>query len=96
MKINLSINFFVFFGQNQKEFDDCCMNGNPMFIVTRCREQNRKFQQCMNYWFNNEEFVKECTEIYLKRRTEYRTNGIKDVPKRKTNRNNSNENSNNQ
>lgn len=66
-----------------------------MLMVIRCREQNRKFQQCMNYWFNNEQFIKECTEIYLAKRTEYRTTGVKDHPKRKSSRNqNSNDNEN--
>lgn len=46
-------------------------------MVLECRKENDAFKNCMNEWFYNKEFVEECKEIYLKRRSEFRTTGIK-------------------
>lgn len=31
---------------------------------------------CMEKWFYNQDFINECTEQYLRERTEFRTTGI--------------------
>ena len=54
-----------------------------MFMVVHCREQNRRFQECMAQGFHNQDFVSECTEIYLKQRSDFRTTGIKQNPRAK-------------
>ncbi|OTF82159.1 COX assembly mitochondrial protein-like protein [Euroglyphus maynei] len=62
--------------EQKKAFDQCCLD-NAMAMVFRCREENRQYQQCLNFWFNDKQFVNECKEIYLKQRAEFRSTGIK-------------------
>jgi len=31
---------------------------------------------CMNKWYYDQDFIKECTELYLEERSEYRRTGI--------------------
>lgn len=57
-------------------FDQCCLD-NAMAMVFKCREENNRYQQCLNHWFNDKQFVNECKEIYLKQRAEFRSTGIK-------------------
>lgn len=42
----------------------------------KCRGENAKLQECLKYWFNNQEFRDYCTEQYLSERSEYRRTGI--------------------
>lgn len=60
-----------------------------MAMVFKCREENRRYQQCLNRWYNDEPFVNECKEIYLQQRAEFRLTGIK-----KRNKKNDDKNSN--
>ncbi|KAH9407755.1 Mitochondrial aspartate/glutamate carrier protein [Tyrophagus putrescentiae] len=64
----------------KQEFDQCCLD-NAVMMVFHCRDQNRRFQECMASWFHNKDFVDECTEIYLKQRAEFRQTGIKQNPR---------------
>lgn len=40
-------------------------------------------QECLQYWFKDQEFRDHCTEEYIKERSEYRRTGI---PPRKMDR----------
>ena len=53
-----------------------------MMMVVNCRDQNRRYQECMASWFHNKDFVAECTEIYLQQRAEFRRTGVKQNPRR--------------
>lgn len=57
-----------------------CVKANGLMMVVRCRKENDIMQECTRQWYTNEDFVKECTEIYLNERSEYRRTGI---PKKK-------------
>lgn len=62
--------------QEVKAFTECCSTAMLASPIT-CRKQNSLLKNCMIRWYQDEEFKKECTEIYLKRRSEYRSTGIK-------------------
>lgn len=57
------------------EFETCC-KANGLSMVVRCRPQNAAMQSCYEQWYRNDEFVKECTAIYLAERSEYRRTGV--------------------
>lgn len=42
----------------------------------RCKSQTNQLKECMARWFYDEQFIQECTQIYLDQRTEYRLTGI--------------------
>ncbi|EGI62732.1 COXM1 protein, partial [Acromyrmex insinuator] len=58
-----------------KEFHDCCLNSGLLHVV-KCRKENDKMKACMEKWFYNQDFIKECTEQYLMERSEFRKTGI--------------------
>lgn len=58
-----------------KEFETCC-KANGVAMVFNCRMQNDVLKTCLARWYTNDHFVKECTEIYLNQRSEYRTTGL--------------------
>lgn len=58
-----------------KAFETCC-KANSLMMVVRCRVENDALKTCLGRWYNDENFVKECTDIYLKERTEYRSSGL--------------------
>lgn len=57
-------------------FQDCCSQ-NSLLMVVYCRKENTAMKDCMQKWYTNEEFRKECEEEYLRERSEYRRTGIK-------------------
>lgn len=59
----------------KQDFDQCCLD-HAMMMVVNCRDQNRRYQECMASWFHNKDFVAECTEIYLQQRAEFRRTGV--------------------
>lgn len=65
-----------------KAFETCCKE-NSILMVAFCRKQNETLRTCLGNWYEDEAFKKECTEIYLKERSEFRRTGI---PVRKYNR----------
>ncbi|XP_052897949.1 COX assembly mitochondrial protein homolog [Anopheles moucheti] len=58
-----------------KAFEDCC-KGSGLFMVAKCQEQNDALKACSLEWYRNEQFKKECTEIYLVERSEFRRTGL--------------------
>lgn len=58
-----------------KEFEMCCKS-SKLAMVYKCREQNNLLKTCISSWYKNEQFINECTEIYLKERSEYRQTGL--------------------
>lgn len=58
-----------------KAFETCCKASNVMMVV-KCRTENDALKQCLERWYKDEGFIKECTDIYLKDRTEYRSSGM--------------------
>ena len=58
-----------------QEFESCCSKSN-IFMVVTCRKQNDAMKECFTKWYGDETFKKECKEIYLKDRTEYRRTGL--------------------
>jgi len=61
-------------GPFKKEFDACSLQHQGT-IVFYCREENRKLWSCMDKWYHNADFIAECTEQYLQRRSEFRRTG---------------------
>ncbi|XP_043475493.1 COX assembly mitochondrial protein homolog [Leptopilina heterotoma] len=57
------------------EFGKCSKDAG-LLMPWKCREENSKLQECLKYWFNNQEFRDYCTEQYLSERSEYRRTGI--------------------
>lgn len=58
-----------------KAFETCC-KANSLLMVVNCRVQNDSLKTCLTRWYRDESFISECTEIYLKDRTEYRSSGL--------------------
>lgn len=58
-----------------KEFEKCAQE-NGLLMPFKCQSQNSTMKDCLAYWFYNEEFKNECTQIYLDERSEYRRTGI--------------------
>lgn len=58
-----------------KAFTECCKE-NSVAMVWMCRKQNSKLKDCLNYWYNNDEFKKECEKEYLEERSEFRRTGV--------------------
>lgn len=59
-----------------KAFSDCCKAAGVIMVVT-CKNENSVLKACLTKWYNDDNFKKQCTEEYLKERTEYRRTGIK-------------------
>lgn len=58
-----------------KAFEQCAKD-NGLLVTFKCGEVTDKLKECMAYWFYDEGFIKECTQIYLDERSEYRRTGI--------------------
>lgn len=56
-------------------FESCCKS-NSLMMVFNCRKENETLKECQAKWYKNDQFVSECTEIYLKQRAEYRRTGL--------------------
>ncbi|XP_053675384.1 COX assembly mitochondrial protein homolog [Anopheles nili] len=56
-------------------FEECC-KGSGLFMVSKCQEQNDALKACSMQWYRNDAFKKECTDIYLAERREFRRTGL--------------------
>lgn len=56
-------------------FESCCKE-KGLLMAFSCRPQNEALRDCQTVWYKNDTFIGECTEIYLKRRAEYRRTGL--------------------
>lgn len=65
-----------------KEFHDCCLQFGLLHVV-KCRKENNKMKACMEKWYYDQDFIKECTEQYLDQRSEFRKTGISETQKSK-------------
>jgi len=67
--------------QEVTAFGECC-KGSGILMVVKCRKENSAMKDCLQRWYQDEQFRKECEEEYLRERSEYRRTGIKRVTKR--------------
>lgn len=67
--------------EHKQAFDQCCLD-NAMMMVFNCRQENRRYQECLNRWFYDQQLIAECTQDYLKKRSEFRQSGLKEKSKR--------------
>ncbi|KAK9506346.1 hypothetical protein O3M35_008301 [Rhynocoris fuscipes] len=58
-----------------EDFNQCCL-ANGYSMVFKCRNENNKMKSCLSKWYQNDEFRRECTEEYLKERSDFRRTGI--------------------
>ncbi|XP_026726282.1 COX assembly mitochondrial protein homolog [Trichoplusia ni] len=58
------------------EFEKCCKE-SALLMVVKCRRENSVMKDCLGNWYQNDEFKQQCTEEYLKQRSEYRRTGIR-------------------
>lgn len=56
-------------------FESCCKDYSLLMVVT-CRKQNDQLKSCLAQWYKDDAFKRECTEIYLKDRAEFRSTGM--------------------
>lgn len=56
-------------------FESCCKASSLLMIVT-CRKQNDTLRNCLGKWYEDEAYKKQCTEIYLGERSEFRRTGM--------------------
>lgn len=61
--------------QEVADFEICC-KANSLMMVFNCRKQNDALKECQAGWYKDEKFISECTDIYLKQRSEYRRTGL--------------------
>lgn len=54
-----------------------CSRDSGLAMVYKCRPQNNAMKDCLTHWYQDAEFKKECTAVYLADRSEYRATGIK-------------------
>ncbi len=57
------------------DFQKCCKDAG-LSMVIKCRGENDALKTCMTKYFQDESFKKECEEIYLKDRAEFRRTGV--------------------
>lgn len=58
-----------------KAFEACCKDSGLLMVV-KCRKENNILFDCLDKWFKDEKFNKQCAEEYLRERSEYRRTGI--------------------
>ncbi|XP_011876093.1 PREDICTED: COX assembly mitochondrial protein homolog [Vollenhovia emeryi] len=58
-----------------RDFHDCCLKAGLLHVV-KCRGENNRMKACMEKWYYNQDFIKECTEQYLDERNEFRRTGL--------------------
>jgi len=68
-----------------KAFNDCCKEASFAMVFT-CRQQTKVMKECYAKWFQDENFIAECTKEYLDERTAYRRTGITRKQKQFANR----------
>ncbi|CAL8073502.1 unnamed protein product [Orchesella dallaii] len=57
-------------------FTECCKISSIAMVIY-CRNENTTMKSCLTKWYNDEGFKQQCTDEYLKERSEYRRTGIK-------------------
>lgn len=65
-----------------KSFTECCKDAR-FWMVWKCKSETATLTNCLENWYKDEEFKRQCTEEYLEERSEYRRTGIKQKQKRK-------------
>ncbi|KAK7475584.1 hypothetical protein BaRGS_00033173 [Batillaria attramentaria] len=65
-----------------KDFGECAKESGVL-LPFKCRAVAKKLEQCLTSWYQNPEFVEQCTQEYLNERSEYRRTGIKQKIKKK-------------
>ncbi|XP_058056932.1 COX assembly mitochondrial protein homolog [Anopheles bellator] len=58
-----------------KAFEACCKDAG-LFMVAKCQPTNDALKACTLRWYSDEKFKRECTEIYLEERREFRQTGV--------------------
>lgn len=56
-------------------FQTCCKDSSLLMVV-KCRKENSELRSCLTRWYQDDIFRKECTEIYLADRAEFRSTGL--------------------
>ncbi|CAF1333953.1 unnamed protein product [Didymodactylos carnosus] len=56
-------------------FGKCSEEHGGFMAVFKCRKELKQMNDCLTKWFQDEEFRKECIDIYLDERTKYRSTG---------------------
>lgn len=56
-------------------FSDCCSNAS-LAMVFSCRKENTALRSCLERWYVDEEFKKQCKDQFLKERKEFRLTGL--------------------
>jgi COX assembly mitochondrial protein 1 len=56
-------------------FESCCKKDSLLMVIT-CRKQNDALKTCLGRWYQDEAFKSECTDIYLKERSIFRSTGM--------------------
>ncbi|KAI1292104.1 COX assembly mitochondrial -like protein [Halotydeus destructor] len=62
----------------------CCKEAG-LLMTFKCKPATKELVSCMDKWYKDEDFKKECTAMYLKDRTEYRRSGIAKKMRKKEN-----------
>lgn len=57
-----------------KEFADCARESGPK-VVINCRGVLKKYEECSNRWFRDENFRKETEQEYIDKRRKFRETG---------------------
>jgi COX assembly mitochondrial protein 1 len=56
-------------------FSDCCSNAS-LAMVFSCRKENSTLRSCLERWYVDEEFKKQCKDQFLRERKEFRLTGL--------------------
>lgn len=56
-------------------FESCCKESSILMVV-KCRKPNDELKNCLTKWYQDDVFKKECTEIYLNERADFRRTGL--------------------
>lgn len=56
------------------DFEKCC-KASGLSMVYKCRAENTALKECLTKWYQDEDYVQECTEIYLNERADFRRTG---------------------
>lgn len=57
-----------------REFAECA-KAKGLRVVIDCKSLLKKFEECTNRWFRDEEFKKQCEQEYLAKRKKFQETG---------------------
>nr|XP_015904914.1 COX assembly mitochondrial protein homolog [Parasteatoda tepidariorum] len=63
-------------------FSKCCKEASYL-MTWKCKAETKALNACLERWYNDEGLKKECTEEYLRQRSEYRQTGKNQKLRRK-------------